>query len=150
VGRGYKRSPEEILTQDIAPFKTFSWEPDFKYDVDAAHYTVTVRGTGIPARTARYNGDQGCSILPRGDSEIHFKPTPLPRTLPDSWKQRWRMGGGNATAIVPGVRTEAVNAALDWGMAQKEQTTRAIVFVYKGRIVGERYAAGWTKDTPQI
>jgi CubicO group peptidase (beta-lactamase class C family) len=35
-------------------------------------------------------------------------------------------------------------------MAQREHNTRALVVVYKGRIVGERYAPGWTKDTPQI
>ena len=29
-------------------------------------------------------------------------------------------------------------------------STRAIVVVYGGKIVGERYAPGWTKDTPQI
>jgi CubicO group peptidase (beta-lactamase class C family) len=56
-----------------------------------------------------------------------------------------------ATAPVPaGVDHAAVNAALDWGMAQTQHNTRAIVGVYKGKIVGERYAPGWTKDTPQI
>ncbi len=150
VGRGYKRSAEEVLAQDIAPFKTFSWEPDFKYDVDSTHHTVTVRGTGISPRTARYNGDQGCSILPRGESEIHFTPAQVPRNLPDASRQPWPMGDVNATAAVAGVRIETVNAALDWGMAHKEQNTRAIVFLYKGKIVGERYASGWTKDTPQI
>jgi CubicO group peptidase (beta-lactamase class C family) len=43
-----------------------------------------------------------------------------------------------------------VNAALDWGMAQQEHNTRAIVVVYRGKIVGERYAPGWTPHTPQI
>ena len=43
-----------------------------------------------------------------------------------------------------------MNAALDWGMAQTQHNTRAIVAIYKGKIVGERYAPGWTKDTPQI
>ncbi len=43
-----------------------------------------------------------------------------------------------------------VTAALDWGFEQKEHNTRAIVVVHQGKIVGERYAPGWTKDTPQI
>jgi CubicO group peptidase (beta-lactamase class C family) len=150
VGRSYKRSAQQILEQDIAPFKTFSWEPEFKYEVDSAQQTVTVKAPGVPTRTARYNGDQGCSIMPRGETEIHFKPTPVPRNLPDAAKQPWPMGDVDATASIPGVKLDVLNAALDWGMAQSDQNTRAIVFLYKGRIAGERYAAGWTKDTPQI
>src|SRR5262249_53767204 len=150
VGRGYKRSAQQILEQDIAPFKTFSWEPDFKYEVDSEHQTVTVKAPGVPARAARYNGDQGCSIMPRGETEIHFKSTPVQRNLPDAAKQPWPMGDVDATASISGVKLDVLTAALDWGMAQSEQNTRAIVFLYKGRIAGERYASGWTKDTPQI
>ena len=72
VGRVYKRSPAEIIAQDVAPFRLFAWEPDFTYDVDSLRHTVTVRGDGIPARTARFNGDQGCSIMPRGDNDDSF------------------------------------------------------------------------------
>jgi CubicO group peptidase (beta-lactamase class C family) len=45
---------------------------------------------------------------------------------------------------------QAVAAAVDWAMEQKEQNTRAFVVAYQGKIVGEGYAPGWTKDTPQI
>jgi CubicO group peptidase (beta-lactamase class C family) len=33
---------------------------------------------------------------------------------------------------------------------EQPQNTRALVVAYKGRILGERYAPGFTKDTPQI
>ena len=61
---------EDIIAQDIAPFRDFSWDPRFTYTVDDAAGTVTVRGPGIAARMAKFNGDQGCSILPRGESRI--------------------------------------------------------------------------------
>ncbi|MBI4474844.1 MAG: serine hydrolase, partial [Acidobacteria bacterium] len=151
VGRFTKRTPEEILAQDIAPFRDFSWDKAFTYDVDSGRQTVTVRGQGIPPRTARYNGDQGCSILPRGENEIHFRPVPVPRNLPDAAMQAWPTGDANASTPVPaGIRADGLASALDWGMEQKEHNTRAIVVVYRGKIVGERYAPGWTKDTPQI
>ena len=60
------------------------------------------------------------------------------------------MGDADATASFPDVKASVIDAALDWGMAQKAQNTRAIVFVYRGKIVGERYAPGWSKDTPEI
>jgi CubicO group peptidase (beta-lactamase class C family) len=151
VGRVTKRTAAEILAQDIAPFADFSWEKFFSYDVDEGKRTVTVRGDGFSARTAKYNGDQGCTILPRGDTAVHFTPVAVPKNLPDPAGQPWPTGDLGATTPVP----ESVNgvrlaAALDWGLAQKEHNTRAIVVVYHGKIAGERYAPGWTKDTPQI
>lgn len=32
-------------------------------------------------------------------------------------------------------------------MEQEKQNTRAFVIAYDGKIIGERYALGWTKDT---
>jgi CubicO group peptidase (beta-lactamase class C family) len=151
VGTVYKRTADEVLAQDIAPFKNFSWDERFTYHVDAEHRAVTVSGPGSAPRTARYNGDQGCAILPRGEDQIHFKPIRVQRNLPDAATQPWPTGDQGATAPVPdGVQGAAVDAALDWGMAQREHNTRAIVAVYRGKIIGERYAPGWTADTPQI
>jgi CubicO group peptidase (beta-lactamase class C family) len=146
VGRVTKRTAAEVLAQDIAPFADFSWEKFFNYDVDEGKRTVTVRGAGFPARTAKYNGDQGCTILPRGDTEIRFTPVAVPRNLPAAATQAWPMGDAGATVATP----DGVSAALDWAMAQQQHNTRAIVVVHGGKIVGERYAPGWTKDTPQI
>jgi CubicO group peptidase (beta-lactamase class C family) len=151
VGSVYKRTAAEVLAQDIAPFKDFSWDSSFTYDVDAAHRTVTVGGPGHAARTATYNADQGCSILPRGESQVHFKPVPVARNLPDAATTPWPTGDKDAAAPAsPGVDRNMVGSALDWGMAQKQHNTRAIVVVYRGTIIGERYAPGWTGDTPQI
>jgi CubicO group peptidase (beta-lactamase class C family) len=151
VGRVYKRTPEEVLAQDIAPFQAFGWEESFKYTIDSKRRRVTVSGPGVPPRAAQYNGDQGCSILPRGANNIYFKPARVPRKLPNAATQPWPTGDAGATSPIPdGVDAAAIQAALDWGMTQKEHNTRAIVLVYRGKIVGERYASGWTKDTPQI
>jgi CubicO group peptidase (beta-lactamase class C family) len=151
VGRVYKRKPEVVLAQDIAPFQAFGWEESFKYVIDEQRRRVTVSAPGIPPRTAQYNGDQGCSILPRDAKGIYFKPARVPRKWPNASTQPWPTGDAKATSPIPeGVDAATIQAALDWGMAQKEHNTRAIVLVYRGKIVGERYAPGWTKDTPQI
>ncbi|HYE85452.1 MAG TPA: serine hydrolase, partial [Vicinamibacterales bacterium] len=146
VGRVTKRTAAEILAQDIAPFRDFSWDSSFTYHVDNAQRTVTVRGPGIPARMAKFNGDQGCAILPRGDTTIHFTPVTVARNLPAADTTPWPMGDANALAEP----NAGVMAALDWGFAQTVHNTRAIVVVHRGKIAGERYAPSWTKDTPQI
>lgn len=150
VGKHYKRTPEEIVAQDLAPFKYTGWEPDFKVDVDYDRKTVTVTAPGAPPRTAKYNGDQGSTILPIGAKDVFFKPVPVPRNLPPADKQPWPTGDVGATDPVPGVDYKAVNAALDWAMEQKDYNTRAFVIAYRGKIIGERYLEGWTKDTPQL
>ena len=42
----------------------------------------------------------------------------------------------------------AVEAALDDAMAQTGQHTRALVVVHARKILGERYAGGFTRNTP--
>ena len=151
VGRSYKRTPEEVVAQDVTPFKVFGWESEFEYEVDHERRLVTVTAPGAPPRTARYNGDQGSTILPIGEKNVFYKPVPVPRGLPDAAKQPWPTGDAGATEPNPdGVNAKAVAAALDWAMEQNEQNTRAFVVAYRGKIIGERYAPGWTKDTPQI
>lgn len=146
VGRVTRRTADEIIAQDIAPFRDFSWDKRFTYTVDDGRKSVTVRGPGIAPRTAVFSGDQGCAILPAGDTSIHFTPLPVPRHVPDAATTPWPMGDAEAAAAPnPGV-----DAALEWGFGQRDQNTRAIVVVHHGKIVSERYAAGWTKDTPQI
>jgi len=73
-------------------------------------------------------------------------------TLPNGSTQDWPLGDRNAVGPIPSeVNAAALNRALDWAMAQSEQNTRAIVVIYKGgKVLSERYAPGFTKDTPQI
>ena len=150
IGRVYRRTPEQILADDVKPYVLFIWEPDFSYTIDSLLHTVTVTAPRTTPRTAAYNGDQGCAILPRGDTAIHFRPVAVTRNLPDPRSVDWPMGDRNAFASFPGLNATALTTALEWGMAQPEQHTRAIVVLYRGKIVAERYAPGWTGDTPQI
>ncbi|MCH8937494.1 MAG: serine hydrolase [Gemmatimonadetes bacterium] len=151
VGRDYQRSPGEVLAQDLARFRPFLWQESFAYTVDRDAHVVTVTGPGISPRKAKYNDDQGCTILPPGEDDVYFTPVNVSSTLPNGSTQDWPLGDRNAVGPVPSeVNEAALNRALDWAMAQSEQNTRAIVVVYKGRVLGERYAPGFTKDTPQI
>ncbi len=151
VGRDYPRTARQVLADDIRPFGAFGWDRSFEYVVDEDRRSVTVRSPTTSPRTAVYNGDQGCTILPRGEQVVLFQPTTVPRNLPDAETTPWPMGDADATTPIPtGVDAGKVGAALDWAIRQESQNTRSIVVVYEGKIIGERYAPGWTKDTPQI
>jgi CubicO group peptidase (beta-lactamase class C family) len=151
VGRDHRREPAEVVAQDIAPFPAFRWEEEFRYAVDAQSKSVTVSAPGVAPRTARYHGDQGCTILARGSDAIHFAPVDVPSTLPDPATQEWPTGDRGARgALPPEANVTALEATLDWAMDEAGQNTRALVVVYQGKIVAERYAAGFTSHTPQI
>ena len=151
VGRVHDRSPEEVLAMDVARFPGFNWQKDFEYEVDMEERSASVWGPGVvPPRKARYHGDQGCTILPKGVDRVFFQPIDVVSSLPDPSTQPWPLGDVGAHATFSEVDETKLAAALDWAIAQDEQNTRALVVVYRGKIIGERYSEGFTKDTPQI
>jgi CubicO group peptidase (beta-lactamase class C family) len=150
VGRDYQRDAETVIAQDIAPFPAFRWEESFRYEVDWERRSVTVIAPGAPPRSATYYGDQGAIIHERGSQEIHFTPIEVQSSLPDPTEQPWPTGDRDAHAALPtGANGEAFDAALDWAM-DAGQNTRAFVVVHKGKIIGERFAPGFSGHTPQI
>lgn len=138
---------------DLQRFEHFSWADDFSYDVDQERRRVTMSAPGSPSRIAQHNGDQGCSILPRGADDVYFQASDVGAEWPIKSWDLWPTGERLLDERQPpNVDLQAVNRALDWAIANHEhgQNTRAVVAVYKGRIIGERYALGTTRDTPHL
>lgn len=149
VGRDYQRTSDEVIDQDMRPFWNLGWRDGFEYKVDVVAKTATISGLGVPARTAKYHGDQGCTILPAGQTDVYFEPVAVPRGLLDASTTDWPMGDANALDDFEDVDRVKMESALDWALEQPHNT-RSVVVVYNGKIIGERYAPGFTKDTPQI
>jgi CubicO group peptidase (beta-lactamase class C family) len=157
VGRDLQRSPDVVLARDIRPFPWFRWEDAFTYEVDWSTRRVTVRGPGLPSRSAGYHGDQGCIIEPRSGAEgadptpLAFEPRAVPSSLPDPRTQAWPMGDVGAYGPLPeGADADALDRALDRAMGVAGQNTRALVVLHGGHVVAERYAEGFGPHTPQI
>ena len=117
--------------------------------IDYLAKSVSIKLPNGVTRTAIYTGDQGCVTLPEGRNSLYYKPVPVPRNLPDANTTPWPMGDRLPTDPMPAEIdmakvTQAVDAAFDTDEAQ----TAAFVVTYKGRIIGERYGDGITKDTP--
>jgi CubicO group peptidase (beta-lactamase class C family) len=153
VGRDLQRTPAEVVAQDIAPF-AFQWSDAFEYAVDEVAATVTLSTAGVDSRTAKYNLDQGCTILTAGADDVFFEPRSTASTLPDPATQDWPMGDRGARGEFPEVDGAALERALDHAFDDEAldpaQNTRGLVVVYRGKIVAERYAEGWGPYTPQL
>jgi CubicO group peptidase (beta-lactamase class C family) len=117
--------------------------------IDFAKKTVSITLPNGLTRTAILTNGQGCITLPAGVNDLYFKPMLVPHNLPDANKTPWPMGDVLSTAPMPkGVDMAKVEEALNAAFEPAEGLTAAFVVTYKGRIIGERYGAGITKDTP--
>jgi len=117
------------------------------YDVDRRSQLVRMTH-GAVTRTAKLYGDQGCIIHPQDHDGIFFTPVPVKTRLPDAASQPWPMGDAPPAEPAPsGIDRGRVGKAVDLAFSDPAALTAAFVVVYKGRIVGERYMAGITKDT---
>ena len=117
--------------------------------VDYEKKSVSITLPNGVTRTAIYVGSEGCVTLPEGSNSLKYTPVTIPRNLPDPATTPWPMGDVLSTAPMPAEVdmakvTQAINAAFEPAEAQ----TAAFVVTYKGRIIGERYGEGITKDTP--
>jgi CubicO group peptidase (beta-lactamase class C family) len=150
------RDADEFIRNDLqqAGPGIPGWD-QISVSIDRTRKSVTLTMAGVPPRTAVFNGDQGCTLLPVGEDKVLFEPVKLPSALPDSTTQPWPMGDVTGdTPLPPEVDKDALSTALDFAFDNEShdipQNTRAIVVVYKGRIIAERYAPGFDKDTRHI
>ena len=165
VGAGYKakmlcsylfvsgRQLEPILENDLEPFNPLL--PLVSADIDYENKSVTATAFGLVKRTAVFNECLGVTVVPP-----HLQPDEL--KLPsacidiepaDPESVPWPTGELDATETFPDeIDNDKLEAAFDKEFSEsdpeKPVRARAAVVVYKGKIVGERYADGFGKDMP--
>ncbi|GGK37102.1 MULTISPECIES: serine hydrolase domain-containing protein [Flavobacteriaceae] len=102
---------------------------------------------GLKARKAIYKEGVGCVLLPNDIENIKFKPnrTFLKNKLPYPY--------GDATqkdTVFSNLDYDALQNAVDNAFdknGEQLKRTRAVVVIYKGQIIAEKYAEGFSKDT---
>jgi hypothetical protein len=124
-----------------------------RYTLDRANRTVSVTAFGLVTRTAFYRPGIGCTLLVDSTQEQLRRQAVGIKAPPTSFRPApWPAGDAVDPATLPqGVDRAALDKALADTFADdtpdKAIATRAIVVVYDGRIVAERYAPGFTRDT---
>jgi CubicO group peptidase (beta-lactamase class C family) len=117
--------------------------------VDRANKSVTVSLPNGVTRTAKHFGSQGCVALPLGKNELNFKPVEVKSKLPGANTQAWPMGDKLTAAPLPKeINADKFKQAIDAAFADANGMTAAFVVTWKGRLIGERYDAGITANTP--
>ena len=97
-------------------------------------------------RTAKYYGDQGSIIHADGSDGIFFEPVPVETSLPDPETVPWPMGDMLPEApLPPEVDAGKLQAAVELAFVEPSRVS-ALVVLYKGRLVAERYAPWASTD----
>ena len=147
------RDPTDVRSDDLRDYP-------FQPVIDFQKKTVTVSpGFGLPTQKAIYREGLG-STLAINYTEEHIRTqdtgnlTPSPLT-PDKQKKLWPEGNvvdfeNLAVEVHKKELTAIIENSFTEPQANQNQFrgTRAVVVVYKGRIIAEKYAPGFTKDTP--
>ena len=120
-----------------------------RIEVDSAGRAVSLTTDEGLTRRARYYGDQGCVILPRGRADVFFEPVQVGTELPPPGRTDWPMGDrlSDPNSVTPTLR-QALDQAGDIAFESPETETVAFLVVHDGELVYERYADEVTPDMP--
>jgi CubicO group peptidase (beta-lactamase class C family) len=123
------------------------------YKLDRENRSISVTALGLVTRTSIYRPNVGCTLLVDADKAmLRQQAASIPESSSAPRAQSWPLGD---TVDLDSLPSGANRAALDRAVSDtfRDETpdrdidTRAIVVVYNGRIVAERYERGFDKNT---
>jgi len=145
-GQDARRVVRDYVAYEVAPLGPF-----LRVAVGVAGAEASV--LGLARARAVHRPGLGCTLVPEGSEAtlalpqgIDARRPALPPDLP------WSRGGAGPEAPAP----PAVEVAIDRSFAEPDPTpgrlrqTTAVVVVHRGRLVAERYAAGYGPATPML
>lgn len=144
------RDPQSVESQDLSSFGMATLQVNY---LDS---TVVSDVLGLGRRVAVFRDDLGCTLA-LGKSPETLKQEAEVIVKPDSRQANnyWPTGDNFAGGEFPDdLDEDALSRVLDDAFEEPDpenlQGTRAVVVVYQGKIVAERYAEGFDKDTPLV
>jgi len=135
--------PESYYREAIAPsLGIFNRMARYRIDFDKREVTATLAG-GFVSR-AVYRGAEGCLVVQGAVREPAASPLPASAVVPS-------IAGPEVVAPTDPALIAAVDGAFaEPGVGGQLRQSRAVVIVHDGRVVAERYAAGYGVETPML
>lgn len=146
------RTPESVREKELQVFPGLS-SMNIELSPDS---TATAKFLGR-SRKAIFRKGLGCTLLSeRDESEVRAQKTIVDSsTIPNLDSVAWPLGNLiNIEEPVEGVNREAVLKAVDEAFADKDPKnpifTHAVLVVYDGKIIAEKYAQGFNRNSPMM
>ena len=153
-----QRDPETVFREDVAPVNPLARL--VSYDIDRVGKTVRASSFGIISTTALFREGCGCSlVIDRTEAEMRAQPLVPPdfnrSRLIHPPDQDWPYGdGGPVDPATVGADPRRLEHALAAAFAEpgpeRKRNTHAVLVVYRGRLIAERYADGFNKAMPLL
>jgi len=147
------RDPADVMAVDLAATEGIP----YGHKIDAERQSVHTSLFYLAGQIAVFREGLGCTlVLDENVDALKGRAAlapPLPAPLPVEvlWPEGQRVDVG---ALPPEIDRRRLKTALESAFVDPDPDqpmhTRAVVAVYKGRIIGEKYAAGFSKDTPLL
>lgn len=146
------RNPEDVIKNELGT--SMLSLGTFHVNFEDSSATGSVFGLG--KQKAIYRKGLGCTLVVEMNEEElrHQKIVRANALTLNQDSLDWPMGNRIADTTFTGIQYEQLNAAIDLAFEEpgpkKLRRTRAILVVYDGKIIGEKYAEGFDQHTKQI
>jgi CubicO group peptidase (beta-lactamase class C family) len=153
-----KRNPATVFREDIAPAHFLF--AIMKFDVNREEKSVTSTSNGFFETKAIFREGCGCTVV-EGTAEEELRRQTFMKVPPEASNEErktdllWPAGDRVPQAPLPtGVDGDKLNQALEAAFSEpapdNPRKTRAVIVVYDGKLVAERYAQGFSKEIPLL
>ncbi|MCE5249690.1 beta-lactamase family protein [bacterium] len=146
------RSPESIMNEDLHHSVNY-----IRLEVDTANHAVTATAFGVIQRRALFREGLGSTLLAGcTEDELRSQADTGRKSTPQNQKNLpWPSGDLIVSEDLPaGIDTQKLKSIMDEAFSEPDpklhRRTRAVVVVYDGHIIAERYAPDFTKDMPLL
>ncbi|MBW8683312.1 serine hydrolase domain-containing protein [Chitinophaga rhizophila] len=143
------RQPDRVTAQDLSAFPLSL----ARCSVDYKDSSVTASVFGFSGRKALYRKGVGATLISELAEDVIRRQSfaiPPPDTINMS-TVAWPMGDKVADTIPANVDNQQLNEAIDFLFTEQDSSrrklTRAVVVVYRGQIIAERYAPGFSQHS---
>lgn len=153
-----RRDPGMVFEQDVSPVNPLA--AVIQYRIDKENRRVTADAYGLFRRKAIFREGIGCTlVVDSTEAQLRRQqllPPDFSAARPSRPENRlWPMGRkGPVDPQRLSIDVAQLNHAIDNAFAEKSERnlkkTYAVVVVYKGQLVAERYAPGFDKDMPLL
>lgn len=145
------RTEQSVIDNELSAFPlslgTFELHPEDS--------SATASVFGFAKHKAIYRKGLGCTLLNEiSEAELRNQKFNLPKALGNQDSIAWPMGNLVRDTTLPDINYELLTKTVNKAFAEpgetKNRRTRAILVLYDGQIIAEKYAEGFDKNTRQL